>query len=522
MRRNGDIPREISGGGRSALFTGLSGTSQDGGYYFRVACLGSMMSLGVSSEPDAMLTLVADHAARNPDAISVLAPGRAPLTYARLHAQIRAHAHLLHAIGISDDDRVALLLANGPDTAVCLLAISAVSVCAPLNPVCTADELNAALSLLKPRVLVVSLDLDDERRAIAAKHRISLITVASDLRAEAGVFTLSASAPQRGDYDVLPRSSNIALLLHTSGTTSQPKLVGLTHEHLCRSAENIARALQLSPADRCLNVMPLFHIHGIVAAILSSLYAGASVVCGPGFRGRHFFRWLQEFKPTWYTAVPTVHAAIVARAAQHIDVLTCHSLRFIRSCSAPLPGLVLRELERCFGVPVLEAYGMTEAAHQIACNPLPPAIRKVGSVGIPTGTEIVVLDEQGRQLRPGSDGEIVIRGGNVISGYVNDPPASQQSFTGGWFHTGDIGLVDQDGYLFIKGRAKEFINRGAVKISPHEIEEVLLDHPNVADAVVFAMPEPRLGEEVAAAVVLRYLSPSATSDIHPPAVRYFG
>jgi acyl-CoA synthetase (AMP-forming)/AMP-acid ligase II/thioesterase domain-containing protein/acyl carrier protein len=466
-----------------------------------------------------MLGLIADQAADNPAAFALLAPGRLSLTYARLYAEIREHAHTLRAIGISKENRVALLLLNGPEAALSFLATSAISVCAPLNPVCRANELDTALSHLKPKVLIASPDLDVEKQAVARKHGISVITATPDFKREAGVFTLSASARVRGADDVLAQPNDVALLLHTSGTTSQPKLVGLTHEHLCRSAENIARTLQLSPEDRCLNVMPLFHIHGIVAAILASLHAGASVVCSSGFRGRHFFQWLQEFRPSWYTAVPTMHAAIVERAAQHDDILKRHSLRFIRSCSAALPGLVLRDLEQRFGVPVLEAYGMTEAAHQIACNPLPPGIRKLGSVGVPTGTEIAIFDELDRPLGPDCEGEIVIRGGSVISCYVGDPSVNQQSFTGGWFHTGDVGSIDRDGYLFIKGRAKEIINRGGIKISPREIEEVLLDHPNVAEAVVFAMPESRLGEDVAAAIVLRDPRPAAETEIREFASR---
>jgi acyl-CoA synthetase (AMP-forming)/AMP-acid ligase II len=382
-----------------------------------------------------MLRLIADRADRNPAALALLAPGRVPLTYARLRAEIRGHAHVLGAIGISREDRVALLLPNGPEAALGFLATSAISVCAPLNPVCTANELDTTLSHLKPKALIASPDLDVEKQAVAGKHGITVVTATPDFKREAGVFTLSASARVRRASDVLPQPNEVALLLHTSGTTSQPKLVGLTHEHLCRSAENIARSLQLGPEDRCLNVMPLFHIHGIVAAILSSLHAGASVVCSSGFRGRHFFQWLQEFQPSWYTAVPTMHAAIAARAAQRGEILKRHSLRFIRSCSAALPGLVLRDLEQRFGVPVLEAYGMTEAAHQIACNPLPPAIRKPGSVGVPTWTEIVILDELGRPLGPDCEGEIVIRGGREGLGFDSFPDSHvtlNDSETGAW------------------------------------------------------------------------------------------
>jgi acyl-CoA synthetase (AMP-forming)/AMP-acid ligase II/thioesterase domain-containing protein/acyl carrier protein len=467
-------------------------------------------------------SVIADHAARDPTALALLAPERQSLTYGRLHAEIQKHAHALIAIGIGQEDRVAVLLPNGPEQALSFLAISAIAACAPLNVTLTDNEFGAALSNLKPKALITAPDLDVRKRALAAKHGINVVTATSVLEREAGIFTLSASAVARGASDARSQSDDVALLLHTSGTTSRPKLVGLTHAHLCRSAENITRALQLSPMDRCLNIMPLFHIHGIVAGILSPLYAGASVVCSPRFQGRLFFPWLQQFQPSWYTAVPTMHAAIAARASQHEDVLKSHSLRFIRSCSAALPKSVQLDLERRFGIPVLEAYGMTEASHQIACNPLPPAIRKPGSVGVATGTEIAIFDQQGQPLGPDCEGEIVIRGGSVISCYVDNQSTDMEGFTGNWFRTGDIGLIDHDGYLFIKGRTKEIINRGGMKISPYEVEEVLLDHPNVAEAVAFAIPDWRLGEEVGAAVVLRRPSRMTAMEIRNFASRQLG
>jgi acyl-CoA synthetase (AMP-forming)/AMP-acid ligase II/acyl carrier protein len=269
------------------------------------------------------------------------------------------------------------------------------------------------------------------------------------------------------------------------------------------SAQNIRATLALGPTDRCLNIMPLFHIHGLVGALLSSLAARASVVCTPGFYAPEFFAWVKTFQPTWYTAVPTMHQAILARASQEADVLSHSSLRLIRSSSAPLPPQVLAELERVFRVPVLEAYGMTEAAHQMASNPLPPRPRKAGSVGRAAGPDIAILDEAGNRLPPGTKGEIAIQGANVMRGYENNPEANATTFTHGWFRTGDQGYLDADGYLFLTGRIKEIINRGGEKIAPREVDEVLLDHPAVAQAVAFALPHPRLGEEVAAAVVVR-------------------
>jgi len=279
-------------------------------------------------------------------------------------------------------------------------------------------------------------------------------------------------------------------------------MVPLTHANLLASAGNIAATLRLSEADLCLNVMPLFHIHGLVGALLSSLMAGGSVVCTAGFDSEHFFPWLEAFRPTWYTAVPTIHHAVLSRAQAEPMALISHSLRFIRSSSAALPARVMQGLEETFKVPVIESYGMTEAAHQMASNPLPPGQRKIGSVGPAAGPEVSIMDETGNLLTGGEIGEVVIRGANVMSGYGNSE-ANAEAFTRGWFRTGDQGYLDPDGYLFISGRLKEIINRGGEKFAPREVDDALLAHFAVAQAVTFGVPHPTLGEEVAAAVVLR-------------------
>ncbi len=298
-------------------------------------------------------------------------------------------------------------------------------------------------------------------------------------------------------------ADDIALVLHTSGTTSRPKIVPLTQRNVCASAAHIRESLALTPADCCLNVMPLFHIHGLIAAVLATLGAGAQVFCTPGFNALKFFSWMDESHPTWYTAVPTMHQAILARANRNRDVIERNSLRFLRSSSASLPPQVMKSLEETFGAPVIEAYGMTEAAHQMAANPFPPRKRKPGTVGVAAGPDVSVMDEKGNLLPPGSVGEVVIRGPNVTRGYQNNPAANETAFTGGWFRTGDQGVLDEEGYLRLTGRLKEIINRGGEKISPREVDEVLLDHPAVAQAVTFAIPHDKLGEEVGAAVILK-------------------
>jgi acyl-CoA synthetase (AMP-forming)/AMP-acid ligase II len=295
---------------------------------------------------------------------------------------------------------------------------------------------------------------------------------------------------------------DVALVLHTSGTTSRPKIVPLLQRNICASSGNIGTTLRLTSDDRCMNVMPLFHIHGLMAPVLSSLRAGASVHCTPGFNALRFFAWMDEVRPTWYSAVPTMHQAILSRAPRNHHVIAATPLRLIRSSSSSLPPQVMKQVEETFGVPLVEAYAMTEASHQMTCNPLPPGVRKPGSVGIAAGPEVAIMDAEGRLLEPGQVGEIVIRGPNVTSGYENNPEANATAFTDGWFRTGDQGVMDADGYVSLTGRLKEIINRGGEKISPKEVDLVILDHPAVHQVVTFALPHPKLGEEVAAAVVL--------------------
>ncbi|WP_268748735.1 non-ribosomal peptide synthetase [Streptomyces noursei] len=289
--------------------------------------------------------------------------------------------------------------------------------------------------------------------------------------------------------------------MHTSGTTGRPKLVPQTHDIVCHSARNIATSLHLEDHDRCLNVLPLFHGHGLMSPLLATLWAGASVVCPEGFDATAFPDWLTAFTPTWYTAVPAVHQAIVGALTTRPDALR-QPLRFVRSASAPLPADLRRTLERAVPAPVIDSYGMTEACSIVTSNPLPPATRKPGSVGVSIGNEIAIRGEHGDLLPPGENGEIVLRGATVIAGYDRNPAADAQTFTDGWLRTGDWGHLDEDGFLFLTGRIKEIINRGGTKISPVEVEEALLAHPAVAEAAAFPLPHATLGEEVAAALVV--------------------
>src|SRR5437867_4448544 len=440
---------------------------------------------------------------RRPNAIAITAPGRAPLTYSRLSSQVEHTVETLNSISIGRNDRVAMVLPDGPEAAVAFLGVAAGATCAPLNPHYRASEFDFYLPDLKATALIVQSEIDSPAKAVAQRRGIPVIELTPMLEAEAGIFTLTAYKGSRPIREGFAEAEDVALVLHTSGTTSRPKMVPLTQKNLLASANHIGTTLELTEKDRCLNIMPLFHIHALVGAVLASLMAGASVVCTSGFDAEEFFTWLGESHPTWYTAVPTIHQAVLSCAAAHKEQLQRCSLRFIRSSSAALPPQVMQGLEEVFQVPVIEAYGMTEASHQISSNPLPPRARRPGSVGISAGPEVAIMDEAGKLLSPGKAGEIVIRGANVMSAYANGSEANRESFTRGWFRTGDEGYLDADGYLFITGRLKEIINRGGEKIAPQEVDDVFIEHPAVAQAVTFAVPHVRWGEDVATAVVLR-------------------
>jgi acyl-CoA synthetase (AMP-forming)/AMP-acid ligase II len=430
------------------------------------------------------------------------APGREFLTYGGLRDLAARTRMALHQAGIGRHDRVAIVLPNGPEMASAFLTIACAATTAPLNPAYKAEEFDFYLGDLGAKALVVQAGFDTPARAVATARGLAVIDLIPD-SGSAGQFTLDGPvAAHPGDPSTI-QADDIALILHTSGTTARPKIVPLSHANLVASAGNIARTLYLESGDVCLNIMPLFHIHGLIAAVLSSIGAGASVACAPGLNAFRFFTWFREVRPTWFTAVPTMHQTLLELLPRYRDSLAGGRLRFIRSSSAALPPQVMALLEQGFGVPVIEAYGMTEAAHQMASNPLPPASRLGGSVGIAAGPEIAIMDQAGDLLPLGSIGEVVIRGRNVTAGYENNPEANAKSFTAGWFRTGDEGTLDAAGYLWLTGRLKEIINRAGEKVSPLEVDNRLMEHPDVQQVVTFAMPSRLFGEDVAAAVVLR-------------------
>ena len=464
--------------------------------------------------------LLAYQADTRSDLPAIESPSRQALSYKCLWEQVSSSVNMLKAAGVGPSDRVAILLPNGPEMAVAFLSAASVASAAPLNPAYREKELEFYLSDLRPRVLLVDSRLDTPARDLAANYGINVIELVSKPDSPAGTFEVAGGAGAK-NYVHLPEVHTVdensgALVLHTSGTTSRPKQVPLSHANIILSASNIVRTLELGGDDCGLNIMPLFHIHGLIAGLVASLAAGSRVVCTTGLDPDRFFDWLETFSPTWYSAVPTMHQMILGGARSRGYKPAENPLRFLRSSSAALAPAVMGELETVFACPVIEAYGMTEATHQMTSNPLPPQERKAGSVGLPAGPEVTIMDEAGSLLEQGATGEIVIRGGSVTAGYESNPEANTQAFYDGWFRTGDQGHIDPDGYLFITGRLKEIINRGGENIQPREIDETLMDMAGVHQAVAFAVPHPTLGEDIAVAVVL-----SEDSGLSESAIRAF-
>ena len=456
--------------------------------------------------------LIASHGADLP---AIGAPGRKWLTYDGLRTLTTEVADSLNAMGIDASDRVAIVLPNGPEMATAFASVAQAATTAPLNPAYREEEYEFYLEDLKAKALLVMDGYDGPAFKAATTLGMNVIRLTVPDYAPAGYFTLFSEIDAASATKV-PTADDVALILHTSGTTSRPKIVPLLQSNVAASAQHIQTSLKLTSGDRCMNVMPLFHIHGLIAAVAASLTSGASIWCAPGFDALKFFGWMKEAQPTWYTAVPTMHQAILSRAKRNTDVIDSTPLRFLRSSSASLPAQVMVALNETFNAPVVEAYGMTEAAHQMACNPLETGKQKPGAVGIPAGPTIRIAHEADNHLLDGT-GEVVISGPNVTLGYESNPDANAKNFFNAdgarWFRTGDQGAFDDEGYLHLTGRLKEIINRGGEKISPLEVDGVLLDHPDIAQIVTFALPHPKLGEEVAACVVLTEGSDTTDKDI---------
>ncbi|HYM50242.1 MAG TPA: acyl--CoA ligase [Candidatus Limnocylindrales bacterium] len=441
------------------------------------------------------LTSLLDHA--RPDRPALVVPDDGAVSYGRLRALVDEAASELAAFGVRGGDRVAMAFPNGPEAIVLFLAAAQVATACPLNPAYTEDEFRYYLEDTGARVLLVPPGEGE-----AARRALGETGTAIEVAIRDGRLTMESAAPRRPASAGVRSGEDVALVLHTSGTTSRPKRVPLRHRNLLASVRNVVASYALTADDVSLCVMPLFHVHGLVASALATFASGGTAVVPRRFTPMAFWPLTRAIHPTWFTASPTPHQLILMRVQEDRPPGT-ERLRFVRSCSSALSPALMAQMEARFGVPVLEAYGMTEASHQMASNPLPPGRRVPGSVGVATGVEIAILDERGARVRQGGAGEVAIRGESVIAGYENNPQANAASFTDGWFRTGDQGTLDEAGYLRLSGRIKELINRGGEKIAPREIDEVLEAHPSVEQAVAFGVPHATWGEEVHAAVVLR-------------------
>jgi acyl-CoA synthetase (AMP-forming)/AMP-acid ligase II len=449
---------------------------------------------------DRALTLIELFPTEAASRTAVAIPGAAKITYASLREQVESLASVLRKAGIQPGDVVTMVLANGLEFLTTFLAITWVrAVAAPLNPAYKVDEFKFYMNDAGARAVIAPSGENVVAEAAKALN-VPLWHARLD---DGGCVRLDGSPPTSVPSRQLdpPQPDDVALFLHTSGTTSRPKGVPLTHENLMTSLRNIVATYGLTGEDTSYIVMPLFHVHGLLGATLSTLHSAGTVVVPPRFSAANFWGDIATHRATWYSAVPTIHQILLSRA--DADKAPRAGLRFVRSCSSALAPVVFGQLEDRFGAPVLEAYGMTEAAHQMASNPQPPRDRKPGTVGQGTGVEIAIVDEQGKTQPAGQRGEVGIRGRNVMKGYRNNPTANAEAFTNGFFRTGDQGFLDDDGYLTLTGRIKELINRGGEKISPLEVDAVLLEHPAVAEAVSFAVPDPKYGEEIHGAVVLK-------------------
>jgi len=436
------------------------------------------------------------------------------LTYKQLRGNVMELVSQLSSFGLQKGERIAIAMTNGSPMAITFLAAAFCGTAAPLNPKYKQEEFAFYYEDTQATALIT---LSEGREAAIAAITPDMILISAKVNTD-GTLSFELVKEKLSpcsskvlntplDFPLLPpplpSSDDVAVILHTSGTTSRPKRVPIRHRNLIASAKNIIGAYSLTKDDTTLCLMPLFHIHGLVGCLLATLASGGTLVCPNGFNALEFWKLVETYKPTWYSAAPTMHQTILARASRNTEIVKANRFRFIRSSSAPLPPIIIEQLEATLNAPVVESYSMTEASHLMTTNPLPPKVRKPGTVGYGFGVEVGIMDSEGNLLSQGSLGEVVVKAPNVIDGYENNPEANATAFVNGWLRTGDEGTLDEDGYLRLTGRIKELINRGGEKISPLEVDDVLLRHPAVAEALAFAVPHKSLGEDIHAAVVLK-------------------
>jgi acyl-CoA synthetase (AMP-forming)/AMP-acid ligase II len=437
---------------------------------------------------------------------AIIIPGNPALTvsYKKLSADVKAFQQKLANVGVTAQAAVSIALPNTYEFIVSFIAASwQRAIAAPLNSAYKQSEFEFYIDDLSSAIALVPKGaFAADAAAVRAARKYNAAIAECYYNGNEVVLDVKEHGKLAGKTAPLESAQpdDVALVLHTSGTTGRPKAVPLTHRNLLRTMKNIQGTYQLTPKDRTMLVMPLFHVHGLLAGFLAPLASGGSVVVPPKFSASVFWQDFAEHKANWYTAVPTIHQILLKNPLPS----PLPQIRFIRSCSSPLSPKTFHELEKALSAPVLEAYAMTEAAHQMTSNPLPPAQRKPGSVGLGQGVDVKILDDAGNEVPQGKEGEICIRGENVTKGYLNNPSANASSFTtNGFFRTGDQGKKDSEGYVFITGRIKELINKGGEKISPIELDNTIAQNPAVSEAVSFAIEDEMYGQDVGLAIVVK-------------------
>lgn len=449
------------------------------------------------------------HAAERPREVFLIAPesGR-QLTFAQLQQQVHEIGARFAALGIPETGKVAFMLNNGMwSTLLFLAAMYHRRVIVPLNAVAGVPQLAYVLDHSDSQVLFINGEYRQKIAQVIAGFPRPLTVIDTDEDAGPDWPATGAQAPAIGGASP-PVEGDEALLLYTSGTTGLPKGAVLTHKNVVTGGKNVVAGHGLTPADRALCVLPIYHINGAMVTVSAPLVSGGSVVMPHRFKASQYWRWAADHACTWSSVVPTIIKYLLDRADQEPYDFggepRLKQFRFGRSASAPLPPVVLEQWEQTFQVPMIETLGLTETAGTVLTNPMPPAPHKVGSVGLPVGNEGKIISADGREVAEGEEGEIVIRGENVLGHYYKNPDATRAAFTAdGWFRTGDLGKRDHDGYFFITGRSKELIIKGGENIAPREIDEALYQHEAVLEAAAVGVPDDNYGQEVIACVVRR-------------------
>ena len=435
------------------------------------------------------------------------------LNYVDLEQHARRVSQHLYSLGLRKGDVISLMLGNGPGTVELILGIMYGGfVCAPLNTESGLSQLTYVLNHSNTSIVFVSGDCKEQlREALASVTReVRIVVTNVDTGPEWPMIASAVSS--------LPNiePGDDAMLMYTSGTTGDPKGVLLTHDNMLNGGRNVAGAHALRPDDCGLCVLPLYHINAQTVSILGTLLSGGTVVLPRHFSVTHFWGWIADHGCTWFSVIPTIiayllHERSILSAREHEAL---KSVRFGRSASAPLPPSLHEQFESRFGIPIIETMGITEAAAQILTNPMPPATRKIGSPGLPYGNDVIIANSKGGELGPNEQGEILVRGPNVMRGYLKDPEATAAAVnTDEWLHTGDLGHKDDEGFVFVTGRLKELIIKGGENISPREVDDALFSHPAVVEAGTVGIPDEQLGEDVVACVVIRDDIPCGEQDL---------